>query len=84
MSARISRPSSGVATFAPIDSTIVRARSTEVDSDSRAVLMNVLDWEAGYFELSAGTPSGTMKPELEATVTHLLLEHARIRDEAMR
>ncbi len=67
-----------------VEGKIIRARSTEIDSDSRAVLMNVLDWEAGYFELLAGTPTGTMKPELEGSVTHLLLEHARIRDEAMR
>ena len=66
-----------------VEGKIVRARSTEIDSDSRAVIMNVLDWEAGYFELSAGTPSPA-KPELEGSVTHLLLEHARIRDEAMR
>lgn len=67
-----------------VEGKIVRARSTEVDSDSRAVLMNVLDWEVGYFELSAGTPPTSMKPELESSITHLLLEHARIRDEALR
>lgn len=67
-----------------IEGKIVRARSTEIDGNSRAVLMNVLDWEAGYFELSAGTPAttATAHPELEGSVTHLLLEHARIRDEA--
>ncbi|HEU4729739.1 MAG TPA: response regulator [Kofleriaceae bacterium] len=62
---------------------IVRARSTEIDADSRTVLMNVLDWQAGYFELAAGSalPSS---PDLSASVTHLLLEHARLRDEAAR
>jgi len=62
------------------DGKIVRARSTEIDADSRAVLMDVLDWQAGYFELSAGAVA-VEKPELEGSVTHLLLEHARLRDE---
>ena len=62
---------------------IVRARSTEIDADSRTVLMNVLDWQAGYFELSAGS-AAIAKPDLDSTVTHLLLEHARLRDEAAR
>jgi DNA-binding response OmpR family regulator len=65
------------------DGKIVRARSTEIDADSRTVLMNVLDWEAGYFELSAGSPA-IAAPDLDATVTHLLLAHARLRDEAAR
>jgi DNA-binding response OmpR family regulator len=60
---------------------IVRARSSETDGDSRAALMRLLDWQAGYFELSAGSPA-VAKPDLDATVTQLLLEHARIRDEA--
>jgi len=63
------------------DGKIVRARSTEIDADSRTVMMNVLDWQAGFFELSAGSAEAT-KPELDASVTHLLLEHARMRDEA--
>jgi DNA-binding response OmpR family regulator len=66
-----------------VDGKIVRARSTDIAEDSRTVLMNVLDWEAGYFELSAGTPAD-QKPELEGSVTHLLIEHARLRDEAAR
>ncbi len=66
-----------------VDGRIVRARSTEVDADTRAVMMTVLDWQVGYFELSAGTPH-VSTPEIETTVTHLLLEHARIRDEARR
>ncbi|MDB4963464.1 MAG: response regulator receiver protein [Myxococcales bacterium] len=63
-----------------VEGKIVRARSTAIDADSRAVMMDVLDWEAGYFELSAGSPPAT-KPELDSSITHLLLEHARIRDE---
>jgi DNA-binding response OmpR family regulator len=59
---------------------IVRARSSDIDADSHTILMNVLDWREGYFELSAGAPSGPA--ELDASVTHLLLEHARLSDEA--
>lgn len=66
-----------------VDGRIVRARSTEIDADSRTVLMTVLDWQTGYFELSSGTPAVAL-PELELGVTHLLLEHARRRDEAVR
>jgi DNA-binding response OmpR family regulator len=66
-----------------LDGKIVRARSTEIDADSRTVLMTVLDWQAGYFELIAGSPA-VAPAELDATVTQLLLEHARLRDEAMR
>jgi DNA-binding response OmpR family regulator len=64
-----------------VDGRIVRARSTEIAADSRSVMMSVLDWQAGYFELSAGPPA-VATPELQASVTHLLLEHARLRDEA--
>ena len=35
----------------------------------------------GYFELTAGIPTPG-KVELDTTVTHLLLEHARLHDEA--
>jgi DNA-binding response OmpR family regulator len=68
-----------------VDGRIVRARSTEIDADSRTVLMNVLDWQAGYFELSAGAPEAPAPdPATALTVTHLLLEHARRRDERAR
>jgi DNA-binding response OmpR family regulator len=66
-----------------VDGRIVRARSTEIAADSRTVVMSVLDWQAGYFELSAGTPV-VPAPDLDATVTQLLLEHARRCDEALR
>ena len=65
-----------------VDGRIVRARSSELeDADAREVLMHVLDWKQGYFELAGGTPT-LGKPELTTSVTHLLLEHARLRDEA--
>jgi len=31
---------------------IVRARSSELDTDSHSVMMSLLDWKQGYFELS--------------------------------
>lgn len=64
-----------------VEGRIVRARSSALDADSHPVLMAVLDWKDGYFELSAGPPTAA-PAELHTTVTHLLLEHARIRDEA--
>jgi DNA-binding response OmpR family regulator len=67
-----------------VDGRIVRARASDLDADSHTILMTVLDWKEGNFELAAGTPTiGT--PDLEpTTVTHLLLEHARRTDEAHR
>lgn len=61
---------------------IVRARCSEPSADAHSVLMDVLDWADGYFELSSGAPQGD--PELDQSVTHLLLEHARQRDESRR
>jgi response regulator RpfG family c-di-GMP phosphodiesterase len=59
---------------------IVRARSSEVDGSARDIILKVLNWKHGYFELTAGVPkSGNV--EIDTTVTHLLLEHARLRDE---
>jgi DNA-binding response OmpR family regulator len=66
-----------------IDGKIVRARSSELDAGSHPVLMAVLDWKDGYFEMTSGT-AVQGPPELETSVTHLLLEHARVRDEAHR
>jgi CheY-like chemotaxis protein len=65
-----------------VDGRIVRARASELDGDSRAVIMHVLDWKDGFFELSAG--AHTNKVEIDTSVQHLLLEHARLRDEANR
>lgn len=64
-----------------IEGKIVRARSPELDGDSRSVMMNVLDWKEGFFELAAGAPAQGA-PEITESVTHLLLEHARRTDEA--
>jgi DNA-binding response OmpR family regulator len=65
-----------------VEGKIVRARSSELDADSHQVLMAVLDWKDGYFELTSAPTQVT--PDLDRTITHLLLDHARIRDEAQR
>jgi len=66
-----------------VNGQIVRARSSEVDGGARDIILKVLDWKHGYFELTAGAPkSGNV--EIDTTVTHLLLEHARLRDESTR
>lgn len=69
-----------------VDGKIVRARSSELEADARTVVMRVLDWKHGYFEMAGGSgaphttiATGTSEP---TSVTHLLLEHARLRDEA--
>jgi DNA-binding response OmpR family regulator len=59
-----------------VEGKIVRARASDLDGDSRAVIMHILDWRDGFFEMSAGARPG--KIELDASVTHLLLELARL------
>lgn len=66
-----------------VDGRIARARSSAMEAGSRDVLMNALDWKDGFFELSAGAVNGGAA-ELDTTIGHLLLEHARVRDEAAR
>lgn len=64
------------------DGRIVTARSTEIEADAKETMFRLLDWRDGYFELAAGQPSG--KQETVGSITHLLLEHAQLRDEAGR
>ncbi len=71
-----------VAWMSFVDGRLVRVRASDARGDSRSALMRVLDWSDGHFELAAGTIDG--EPELAESVTHLLLEHARIRDESAR
>jgi DNA-binding response OmpR family regulator len=66
-----------------VDGRIVRARSSEIDAAARDVVMSVLDWRDGFFELSTGTELGGTV-ELDLTIGQLLLEHARASDEAAR
>lgn len=68
-----------VAWLSFVDGRLVKARASDRRGDSRSTIMRVLDWTAGHFELSAGTSEGDA--ELEDSVTHLLLEHARVSDE---
>jgi len=63
-----------------VDGRIVRARSSEAEGNGKDIVLKVLDWRHGYFELTAGVPTSG-KIELEDSITHLLLEHARLRDE---
>jgi DNA-binding response OmpR family regulator len=66
-----------------VDGKIVRARSSELEGDARTIVMTVLDWKHGYFELAGGAPTtATASDQPLTSVTHLLLEHARLRDEA--
>jgi CheY-like chemotaxis protein len=71
-----------VAWLSFVNGRLVRARASDKRDDSRSTVMRVLDWTAGHFELSAGGAEGD--PELDDSVTHLLLEHARVTDEAAR
>jgi DNA-binding response OmpR family regulator len=66
-----------------IDGRIVRAGSSATVGDARQVLLEVLDWRDGFFELTTGKPDVTT-PELDTSVGALLLEHAQLRDEAAR
>jgi hypothetical protein len=65
------------------DGRIVNARSTELIADPRTVIMKLLDWTSGQFELSTSRDDLTAC-ELAMPITHLLLEHARRQDEASR
>lgn len=71
-----------VAWLSFVDGGLRRVRSSDVRGDSRSTLMRVLDWTDGNFELAAGDETGPV--ELRESLTHLLLEHARVRDEARR
>lgn len=61
---------------------IVGASGSQIHGDARAVLMALLDWTAGEFVLTATLPQP--RGPIAIALTHLLLEHARIRDEAAR
>ncbi len=73
-----------VGTIELVDGRIVGARSTELLASGRTILMSLLDWTAGDFELTAGCSTQLADEDLAVPVTHLLLEHARIRDESAR
>lgn len=64
-----------------IDGRIVGAGTSGQAAPAHAVILSLLDWTHGSFELVITRPEET---GLAYPITHLLLEHARIRDEARR
>lgn len=66
-----------------VDGRVVRARASDRRGDSHSTLMRVLSWSSGHFELAAAGPEDGPR-DLDHSVTHLLLEHARVTDEAER
>lgn len=65
-----------------VDGRIASAGSATGEPDPRAVLMALLDWTHGSFEL---TPiAGPHDGDLGLPITHLLLDHACLRDEQGR
>ena len=66
-----------------VDGRVVHAAWSGREQAPAEILMAVLDWDRGAFELSAALPAtGEVRPM--ATVTELLIERARLRDEARR
>lgn len=59
---------------------ILKVEASTGNGAPRDRLMRLLDWHVGQFEFSPCAIGG--RDELGATVTSLLLEHARVRDEA--
>jgi len=58
---------------------ILKVEATGANGQPRARMMKLLDWETGQFEFSPCTIGGS--DEVQASVTQLLLEHARVSDE---
>jgi twitching motility two-component system response regulator PilH len=63
-----------------IDGRIAGAGCSGVSAPTRAVMMSLLDWTHGTFELLVTVPDHA-DDAVVYPITHLLLEHARIRDE---
>ena len=66
-----------------VDGRIVDAGWSLGTSHPRAVVLALLDWQEGTFKLVAG-PARRRETQLAMPVTHLILEQARLRDEAAR
>ena len=66
-----------------IDGRIAGAGCSGVSAPTRAVMMSLLDWTHGTFELLVTVPDHT-DDDVVYPITHLLLEHARITDERRR
>lgn len=63
-----------------VDGRIVDAGWSRGAAHPRTIVMELLDWEHGTFKL-VPSPSRKATGDLVLPVTHLLLEHARLRDE---
>jgi CheY-like chemotaxis protein len=59
---------------------ILKVESSAASGAPREKLMRLLDWHVGQFEFSPCAIGG--RDELNVSVTAVLLEHARVRDEA--
>jgi len=66
-----------------VDGRIVDAGWSLGTSHPRAVVLALLDWQQGTFKLVAA-PTRRSDSQLAMPVTHLILEQARLRDEAAR
>jgi CheY-like chemotaxis protein len=64
-----------------VDGRIVDAGWSLAESHARNVVFSVLDWPAGSFKLLATSPRHR-EATIGMPITHLLLEQARLRDEA--
>ena len=62
------------------DGRILKVEASTGSGTPRARLMTLLDWREGQFEFSPCAIGG--KDELGATITSMLLEHARVSDES--
>jgi CheY-like chemotaxis protein len=79
---RIALTGEHVAWIDVVDGHIASAGSATGETDPRAVLMTLLDWTHGSFELVA--IAGPHDGDLALPITHLLLDHACLRDEQGR
>ena len=66
-----------------IEGRIAGAGASGTIAPTRAVMMSLLDWAHGTFELLATSPDYEESAQVHP-VTHLLLEHAQLRDEQQR
>jgi hypothetical protein len=62
------------------DGKILKVEASTGNGAPRQRLMTLLDWRDGQFEFSPCAIGG--RDELGTTITQMLLEHARVRDEA--
>ena len=61
---------------------VVKVEADSLGDDAVTAMMTVLDWHLGSFEFIACEVAGT--DELGMPTSQILLEHARLRDEARR